>query len=116
MLLRPGGVGLYDNTVREKPEWETPAEELWRALRRHPFIDPSKPVVADFFHPVIDLNPAIAADYLRMIEEPMDLTLLIRQLLGGELVGPQQFLDRACKVCFALCVFFVVFVFSCCDV
>eukprot|EP01032_Pedospumella_encystans_P016544 gene16544-18873_t len=95
--------GVYEQgeliSTREKAAWELAAEEVWKHIRRHAYVDPAKPtMIWNYFHPVIALDPSIAPAYLALISQPMDLTTLITELNAGNLEGPQHFLDLALTI------------------
>ena len=75
------GLGLGDGQeLIPRAAWLTNAESVYKAVARHAFVSPEKyrgeQVAADFFHPVLDMYPQLADEYLSVVSMPMDLTTL----------------------------------------
>lgn len=82
-----------------KLPWKEAADSVLKALGKHAFVDVSKPTVAaDFFHPVVELNPAMKESYERMIACPMDLGTLRERLGRDAILDAEEFYDLVIKV------------------
>ena len=73
---------------------------ILQKITKHPLVDMSKPdrVLTDFFHPVIDMYPQLAEQYLSIVTSPMDLTMLTNQLNMGTILDSEEFLKSFSSV------------------
>jgi hypothetical protein len=86
-------------TASGKLVWEEAANDVLKTLSRHPYVDATKPTAAaDFFHPVIEINPHIAEDYLKIIHKPMDLNTIRHRLEIGSILDSQEFYELILRV------------------
>ena len=86
--------------LHKKIGWELTAENILQKLTKHPLVDMSKPdrVLTDFFHPVVDMYPALAEQYLGIVQSPMDLTMLTNQLNMGIILDAEEFYEKLSSV------------------
>ena len=78
--------------------WEAACAKFFKELMKHPWISAARPKF--IFHvPVPVIFPHLADSYLKAIHKPMDLTTAEAKLLmGGEYMGPQDFIDDVALV------------------
>eukprot|EP00981_Chlorochromonas_danica_P009874 scaffold2858_cov245-Ochromonas_danica.AAC.13 len=86
--------------VKERADWQIAADNVLKALGKHPYVDISRPAtaVADFYIPVIEANPSIRDEYLSVIKKPMDLNTLRHELDQDLLSGSLDFYNKAVSV------------------
>eukprot|EP01038_Epipyxis_sp_PR26KG_P013845 gene13845-18568_t len=85
--------------MREWQAWEVAADSILKLICKHPYVDMTKPtVVTNFMLPVVQAYPTIAAEYLSIIKNPMDLYTLRGKLDYLELSGPQEFMELLVSV------------------
>jgi hypothetical protein len=79
-------------------QWEQDCYDLLKKLKRHEFLDLTKPnpkvFKADFFHPVIELFPDLAAEYLQEIKNPMDFQIIFDRLSCHGFLDAQDVYDK----------------------
>lgn len=78
--------------------WQQAACKVLRALKHHAYINSNKDPIADFFHPVVELYPTIAEEYLAIIPKPMDLGTLAVLLDSSLLTDVQEFYSKLLSV------------------
>ena len=80
---------------RELVGWENEASTIWRAMARHAFVDVNKgSVVSNFFVPVCEMFPEIAASYLDIVKSPMDMSTLQLELYRGSIDDKNEFYNK----------------------
>lgn len=80
---------------RELVGWENEASSIWRAMARHAFVDVNKgSVVSNFFVPVCEMFPEIAAAYLSIVKKPMDMSTLQLELYRGTIADKNEFYNK----------------------
>ncbi len=86
--------------LHEKKGWELTAVKVMEKITKHPLVDMSKPdrVLTDFFHPVVDMFPQLAEQYLSIVSAPMDLTMLTNQLNMGTILDAEEFYEKLSSV------------------
>ena len=86
--------------LHEKKGWELIAVNIMQKITKHPLVDMSKPerVLTDFFHPVVDMYPQLAEQYLSIVSSPMDLTMLTNQLNMGTILDSEEFYEKLSSV------------------
>jgi len=91
--------------TRKQADWEVAATQVMEKLCKHPYIDQSKmvlgsvgSVIADFFHPVLEIFPQLAEEYLSKVSSPMDLGTLRDDLKNGVLLDADDFYEKVVLV------------------
>ena len=88
--LQEESIHTYKMDPEKVEAWMVEADNVMKTILKHPHIDPTKStIIADFVNPIDPSNP-LMAEYLSIIEKPMDLTTLRYNLDSGLLNGGSE--------------------------